>query len=211
MIIVRTNHDLATSYTYAWTTPIIKEVEQRGLTIATVEGADVNMQNFQQRVQKIKPRFIMLNGHGSASSFYDNNGKELVNLESSHVFKNTIAFARACDCIQKLGVAAVAKGCKAFIGYRRKFLIPRWHWRTCTPLEDAAAKPVMHCSNTVVLELLKNKSVEEAVERSHTLVENYIVELIYSAEPYSAATLQALVHNDSSLSAEGDATARISV
>ncbi len=210
MIIVRTNCDLATSYTYAWTSVIITAAEQRGINVTVVEGAAVNMQNFARRVEKVKPELIMFNGHGTKSSFFDNDWKELVNLESSRILKNTITFARACDCLVELGVKAVAEGCIAFIGYHKKFMIPRWHSKTCLPLEDVAAKPVMECSNRVVLELLKNKTVGETVNNAHRWTEQQLIHLIYSREPYSAAALQAVVHNDSSLNFVGDALAKMS-
>src|SRR3989344_1354914 len=163
MIIVRTNCDLATEYTYAWTEPIITEAQARGFKVTLVQGNNVGIQHFNKRIHKIKPKLIMFNGHGSKNCFYDNNWEEVMNLNSVHLLKNSITFARACDCLIELGSKAVQEGCLAFIGYNRKFMIPRWHSQTCKPLSDPAAKPVMECSNSVVLELLKNKTVKEAV------------------------------------------------
>lgn len=203
MIIVRTNCDLATEYTYAWTEPIITEAESRGFKVVLVQGKEVSMQHFNKRIDKIKPKLIMFNGHGSKNCFYDNNWEELMNLDSVRLLKDSITFARACDCLIELGSKAVQEGCPAFIGYSRKFMIPRWHSQTCKPLSDPAARPVMECSNSVVLELLKNKTVEEAVVKSHELSERVMMDLIYSDEPFASATLQSVVHNDSSLDFKG--------
>ena len=209
MIIVRTNCDLATEYTYAWTEPIITEAQARGFKVTLVQGNNVGIQHFNKRIHKIKPKLIMFNGHGSKNCFYDNNWEELMNLNSVHLLKNSITFARACDCLIELGSKAVQEGCLAFIGYNRKFMIPRWHSQTCKPLSDPAAKPVMECSNSVVLELLKNKTVEEAVLKSHEISERMMVDLIYSPEPFASATLQSVIHNDSSLDFKGKGAVRI--
>ncbi len=56
MIIIRTRHDLATEYTYAWTESIIHEAEKRGFRITKVEGVDVNFENFSKRIHNTKPR-----------------------------------------------------------------------------------------------------------------------------------------------------------
>ncbi len=209
MIIIRTNCDLATEYAYAWTEPIIAEAQARGFKVILVQGKEVSMQHFNKRIQKINPRLIMFNGHGSKNSFYDNDWKELMNLGSVHLLKDSITFARACDCLIELGLKAVQEGCPAFIGYTRKFMIPRWHSQTCKPLSDPAAKPVMECSNSVILELLKNKTVEEAVLKSHELSERMMIDLIYSNEPFASATLQSVIHNDSSLDFKGRGEAMV--
>jgi len=75
MIIIRTKHDLATEYTYAWTGEVIREAEKRNLHVHKVEGSMANFKNFEKRVQKLKPKFIFFNGHGGESCFYDNNKK----------------------------------------------------------------------------------------------------------------------------------------
>ncbi len=208
MIIIRTKHDLATEYTYVWTEPIIAEAEKRGFRVVLVEGSDVNLNHFSQRINKVKPKFVMFNGHGFSTSFYDNQKRELINLETSFLLKETITFARACDCLNELGVKTVQEGCHAFIGYRKKFMIPRWHFQTCRPLKDPAAKPVLECSNQVVLELLKNKEVKEAVDKSHEQAEKLMDDLVYSEDPFAPAVLQAIVYNDSALGFVGNPKAK---
>lgn len=110
-------------------------------------------------------------------------------MESSYLLKETITFARACNSLVKLGPEAVKNGCKSFVGYRKKFWILRWHKTTCKPLKDVAAKPVMECSNIVAIELIKGKTVKEAVKKSHERADELMDELIYSKEPYASATL----------------------
>jgi hypothetical protein len=209
MILIRTRHDLATEYTYVWSESLIKIAEENNHKVVKIEGSEANFKNFNKRIKKLGPKFIFFNGHGGNDCLYDNNKEKLVNLESSDILKNTITFARACDCLAKLGGVAVEKGCDAFVGYKKKFWIPRWHKHTCRPLKDLAAKPVMECSNLVVSYLLKGKTVKESINKSHQKADELISQLIYSKEPFASATISALIHNDSVLGFEGNSNAVI--
>lgn len=204
MLIIRTRHDLATEYTFAWTEIILKEAEEKGMNVTKVEGEDINFQNLSKRIEKIKPSFVFFNGHGSREGFYDNKSNILIDLKSSLLLKDTITFARSCETLAELGPSAVKKGCRAFVGYDKKFLIPRWHIKTCKPLQDPVAKLVMECSNVIASEIIKGKSVAEAVEKSHLETARKTEDYIYSEDPHASAILFALFHNDSSLGFCGD-------
>lgn len=209
MIVIRTNHDIQTSYLYNWTKELISEAEKKGLKVIKIEGKDINERVIRSRVKKNQPRFIFFNGHGSAESLYDNNKKPCINLKSADIFKDTIAFTRACSCLRKLGASAVKKGCNAFIGYKKEFWIARNHKRECQPLKDGVAKPVLECSNVIVKELIKGKTVKEAVQSSYKKSADWILKLIYSKEPLAPASLQAVVANDSALDFKGESSAKI--
>jgi len=67
----------------------------------------------------------------------------------------------------------------------------------------------MECSNEVALELLKGKTVNNAITKSHNKSTKVMADLIYSEDPYAYPVLAALIHNDSALGFEGDPSARI--
>lgn len=207
MIIIRSNHDLQTSYLYSYTLPIIKIANTKYKTII-LENQDISEINLRKRIKTNKPSFIFFNGHGSASALYDIKNKVFVDEKSADVFKGTITFARACDSLKTLGKEAVKKGCLAFVGYKNKFFIARHHTKTCTPESDPVAKPVLECSNLVMVELLKGNNVGMAIESSHNATSDNILDLIYSKELWAGASLQALVYNDMSLDFEGNAEAK---
>ena len=200
---------MATEYTFAWSDLLIKEAELKNMPLTKIEGQEVNFENIERRIKKIKPKTIFFNGHGNSNAFYDNAKKELINLNNSSLLAGTITFARSCESLVNLGPISVQNGCRAFIGYNLKFLIPRFHKTTCKPLQDPVAKPVMECSNKIFEELLKGNSVQEAVEKSHQFAERMILDLIYSPEPYASASLFALSNNDSSLDFCGNPSARM--
>ncbi|MFA4887309.1 MAG: hypothetical protein WC595_03795 [Candidatus Nanoarchaeia archaeon] len=210
MIVIRMNHDLQTGDLYAFTVPVIKLAEQKGYTVTILENEEVSETNLRKRIRTRRPSFIFFNGHGSAEALYDAHLKEFINLKSADVFKDTITFTRACDALSKLGREAVKKyGCIAFIGYKKKFFIARANNTTCKPLQDPIIQPILESSNVVANELLKGKTVEEAVFASRKASADQILKLIYSKEPLAVASLQALMYNDMSLDFEGEAESKL--
>lgn len=169
----------------------------------------MNKQNFEKRIKKQRPSFVFFNGHGTKESFLDNCGKEFLDLNSVSILKDTITFARSCDSLKKLGVKAVERGCKSFLGYRQKFWVARLHEMASRPMKDPVARPILEGSNIIAERLLKKKTVKEAVSASHEHATEVILELISSRDPYTSPTLAAIVHNDSSLGFEGDSLAKL--
>lgn len=209
ILIIRTKHDLATHYTYVWTEGLISEAEKRNFEIISVEGKEVQENKIRSRISSKRPRLIFYNGHGSSKSFINHESKEFLTIESIDLFQDTITFARTCDSLVELGHIAVNKGCEAFIGYDKKFWIPRNHNYESTPKKDPLAKPVLECSNVVFQELIKGKTVYEAVNRSHERAMELIGELIYSNDPLASPCLQALINNDDALGFVGNASATV--
>ena len=209
MLIVRTNHDIITHYVYEWCEPLISLANRKGFTVYEIKPNEISLKNFESRVKKICPSFIFFNGHGNKNAFYDNKSKEFLNISSASLFRDTITFARACDSLVELGAATVKKGCKCFVGYRRKFWIPRIHEFETRPLKDPLAKQVLEASNLVASELLNGKTVQESIYKSNEYSAKAILDLLYSNDPYRSATLPALVANDSALGFEGDEQSKL--
>lgn len=208
MIIIRTNHDIQTSYIYIWSEELINKAEKK-FKVTKIEGKDITENVIRSRIKNKNPSFIFFNGHGSTTSLFDNNKKPFIDINSSDIFKKTVTFTRACDCLKGLGKSAVKEGCKAFIGYKNKFWIARSHKYECRPLKDETAKPILECSNIIAEELIKGKTVDEAIKRSHEIAADYILKLVYSKEPLAVASLQAVIANDAALDFEGSSSATI--
>jgi len=209
MLIVRTDHDINTHYTYEWCNPLIKMAESKGLKVAEIKPKDVNIKNFKAKVEKLKPSFIFFNGHGSKSAFLDNEKNEFLNCKHANFFKNTITFARSCDSLKELGPKTVEEGCKAFIGYKKEFWIPRLHGMETRPLKDPVAAPVLSSSNIIAEELISGKNVKEAIYKSLESSSQKILDLIHSNDPYLSATLPALFSNHSCLGYEGNGSSKL--
>ena len=209
MIVIRTNHDVPTSYLYAFSEELIKEAGMKGFEVAKIEGKEISEVILRSGVKSRKPKFIFFSGHGSDTSLFDNHKKEFISMSSADIFEETVAYTIACNCLAKLGSAAIDKGCYAFIGYRKPFWIARDHKYESTPLKDNIARPIIECSNIIVKSLIKGNSVEESIKKSHEKAADEILKLIYSKGLLAPASLQALVSNDEALSFKGEASAKI--
>lgn len=209
MIVIRSRYDISTSYLFAFSEELIKEAEARGFKVAKIEDEDISEITLRSRIKNRKPKFILFNGHGSETAIFDSQGQEFINANSADVFKETVAYTIACNCLVKLGLAAIEKGCHSFIGYKKPFWIARDHKFESTPLKDKIALPIIECSNIIIKSLIKGNTVEESVNKSHEKAVDNILKLIYSKEPLAPASLQALVSNDEALSFHGNGSAKI--
>lgn len=209
MIVIRTKHDIQTTYLYYYSEELIKEAKSKGFKVAQIEGDEISEATLRSRINNRKPNFIFFNGHGSNTALFDNKGKEFINTKSADVFDGTVAYTIACSCLEGLGASAVDKGCDAFVGYKKPFWIARDHKYESRPLEDNVAKPIIECSNIIVKSLIKGNPVSESIRKAHEKAVDNILKLIYSKEPLAPASLQALVANDSALDFKGNASAKI--
>ena len=209
MIVIRTKHDWLTEYLYNYTEILISFAEERGFKVQKIEGLDIKFKHIEKRIRETKPRCIVFNGHGTTTSLCDNSKNEFINLDNAHVFKEIIAFVRACNALKELGPKAVKEGCTAFIGYKNRFWLAKKQGMESRPLSDPIAKPIIDASNVVVIGLLKGHSVEESVNKSHQLTENLFIDLLFSNDPYARVSLKPLLQNNQSLGFEGNPLAKI--
>lgn len=204
LLITRPNYDPGMEYLFAWSKEIIEQAEEKGWVVSKADGPNANRKEVQSKLEKTHPDFVVFNGHGSQSEIFGQNSEPLIDLDSVSSLKNTITFARSCDCLLGLGEASLNNGCQAFIGYSGQFIFPMLHQREANPLKDAAAKPVLEVSNQVPLKIIKGSSVREAVNASRTLANKHILKLVLSEELYDRAILRALIQNDSFLGFKGN-------
>jgi len=210
MVLVRTDYDSITHYMFHWSAPVIETAEKKGFDVVSIDGRNAVKKGIISRMEKIRPDFTFLNGHGDARSFYGDDNKKAISMNEAHVFDGSVAFVRACNCLEELGKKAVNKhASKCFIGYKDKF----WNvWRSeklSNPLQDDVSRPIMEASNAVPLGLIKGADVEESINMSHDVSAREIEKAIFSPDPASSAVLRALVFNDTSLDYHGNEKARI--
>ncbi len=86
MIIIRADHDIQTHYLYTYSEEIIEEARKKNLNPVRIEGKDITMAALRSRIKHKKPKFIFFNGHGSATSLYNNQRETFVDVKSSDVF-----------------------------------------------------------------------------------------------------------------------------
>lgn len=209
LLISLPSHDTGTHYLSEWSKEIMVEADERGWGVNKMEQIHANRKETESRLSKSKPDFVMLNGHGNEREVYGQSEEAVLDRSNVHLLSGTITFVRACNCAAVLGEQAKDSGCRAFIGYTKPFWIPRVQLCEATPLKDPAAKPVLESSNKTALAILKGNSAEAAVQASQTHANKAMLSLILSEEPYSKASLRALLRNMEALACKGDKTAAI--
>jgi len=68
LLITRPNHDITTNYLYYWSQKIIDEADKKGVKTVDLRGKRANKKEFTSIINKIRPRFVVLNGHGDNKS-----------------------------------------------------------------------------------------------------------------------------------------------
>ena len=195
---------------YEWSIPIIKAAESKGLSVYLVDGPDVVQSGIISRIEKLKPKFIFLNGHGDDETFYGYRNTPAIEITDTAIFRNKIVFSRACNCAKKMGKVAVNKhDCTSFIGYEYEFVNVRQTNVELKPIKDEISRPIWETSNAVPLSLIKGSTVDEAIKASHKKATHEITQLIQSKELGAIDALKAIIINDEGLKYHGNGSAKI--
>ncbi|MBI2144152.1 hypothetical protein HYU17_03310 [Candidatus Woesearchaeota archaeon] len=213
MIVINTEQDIAATYMLKWTTQLIERAKKNRFNVVHIKSKQFNRQQIESRIAQHRPKFIFFNGHGTPDAMVDEDWSEVINTQNSHLLKKTVTFARACDCLSKLGADAVRKGCISFIGYKAPFWIPRLNEMETRALQDRVAGPVLENSNIIAEELIDGGTVESAVEKAHKHAAKTVSKLMYSPQyandPFIHSTVHALLYNDVVLGYAGDGSSTI--
>ncbi len=195
---------------YEWSVPVVKVAESKGIKIDLVDGPKVLKEEIVSRIEKLKPNFIFLNGHGDNKTFYGYENTPVIEIDDVDMFKDKIVFSRACNCVERLGKEAVKKhDCTSFIGYEFEFVNVRQTDIELKPREDEISRPIWEASNAVPISLIKESTVDEAIKSSHKKATKEISRLLFSKELGSIAVLRAMIVNDEGLKYYGDGSAKI--
>ncbi|VVA44261.1 conserved hypothetical protein [Candidatus Roizmanbacteria bacterium] len=181
MLITRPNHDITTNYLYYWSIVLIEYAKEIGQSVVDLKGKRANEKEFVSVIKKVKPNFVVLNGHGNEETVTGYDNKPLVNLDNADILKEKIIYARSCQSAKKLGVKSVEAGCKSYIGYNEDFVFVTDEHRLTRPLDDKTAQLFLEPSNKVVTYLLKGHSSSTANQKSKELYKKTIQKFMLSS------------------------------
>jgi hypothetical protein len=118
-------------------------------------GPDATAANLAAATAWAGADLVTASGHGTAEALVEFGGLRMLLDCSAQLppLPNCIVQVTSCDCGWSLGPALVAKGCKAFIGYDDKLLLPQ---------DDADFGVVAACDGAVVQTLLAGGTAAEA-------------------------------------------------
>ncbi len=122
ILITRPEHDHGTRYLSRWSEHVIEAAKKKGIKVIDLHKEKATRVGFEGRVRKICPSFVLMHGHGSASSIAGHDNEALVALgENEQTLYNCITYAVSCDSAAELGSAVVEKGSATYIGYTKSF------------------------------------------------------------------------------------------
>lgn len=182
ILITRPHHDYATNYLRVWSKEIKSLAEEKGIPVYDLEGKKSLKANLESYWKAHKPSFIFLNGHGDTHVITGHDNEPLVDMSTS--LNGALIYARSCDAGQVLGSQLINNGARAFIGYKRKFVLGYSPEKLAKPREDAMAGLFLEPSNLVASTILKERTAQEAHIRSKKAMYRNFRKMVSSAASY---------------------------
>lgn len=168
-IVTRPEHDNVTKYLSEWNKEIIVAANKKDVLIKDLSGDKATREEFEKFLKKQDPKLVLLNGHGDADTVKGHKDKPLLKCgDNEEILKGKIVYALSCESAANLGVCAVDKGTKAYIGYTEPFSFLTNKNKECRPKDDELANVFKEASNQISLSLVEGKSVEEAYNNSQS-------------------------------------------
>lgn len=182
MLITRPNHDITTDYLYFWSKKLVDFAKEVGFSVIDLSKKRANAREFISVLMKVKPKLIVINGHGNESSVAGYNNEILLDTGSDlKLLKNKLVYARSCSSAKKLGKKTITEGCLAYIGYNDDFVFMINEDKITKPLEDKTAGLFLEPANYLVILLLKGHTVYESNQRSKEKYKQNILRLMTSS------------------------------
>lgn len=200
------NYDPATRYIASWARVLLGEAKAKGIETVELEGKKASRAEFEGRVRKMDPSFVLLNGHGAADRVTGQDGEVLVHAgENPDVLNGRITYAVSCDSGAVLGDVVGSQIASTYIGYTKEFAMLQSHGYFKDPVRDPLARPFMDFSNQIVRGLLKGQTAVISVEKAKQAAEATVSLLLSSvSDPDSQAAARFLWWDIKCVTVKGD-------
>lgn len=213
LLIIRPWHDYTTRYLSVWAGETFEIARAKGHSIIDLRRERANRKEVESILNKRKPGFVVINGHGSDDLVAgQENESLLIAGDNSSLLEGKITYAISCRSARGLGKEAGEYKNTTYIGYKEDFILVYLEKHRTRPLKDRLAGFFLEPSNLVITTILKGHSAEEAVSRAKQEFLRKIQGLLTSetsAETYS--TLRYLVWDMRNLVLQGDANKSLQV
>lgn len=189
LLITRPEYDPPTYYLSKWSEAIINEAQKKGTKVIDLLRNKANRKRVIGTLQKVNPRLVVLNGHGSEDSVAGHQDEIILKRGDKGAVRSKIIFARSCGAAKILGCDAIAQGADAFIGYEEDFWLKCNTAQISRPLKDKTAALFLEPSNYVAVALLKGHPAGYANQKSKELFRENIKKLLIAGptvEDYDA-------------------------
>lgn len=187
LLITRPDHDITTRYLSFWSEKIIKLAVKKNILVLDLKRKKANKKELESRILKMKPLFIMLNGHGGDNCVTGYDNKILIKTRNNEqLLKSKIVYAVSCKSATELGPKSITAGALIYIGYTGDFIFCHDTHKIARPLDDRIIKLFLEPSNQVAVSLIKGSTGKESSDRSKKFFLRNIQKLLTSeASPES--------------------------
>lgn len=181
MVITRPNHDVTTLYLFHWSKPILDQAKKHNISVVDLRADRANKKEFVSVIQKTRSKLVVVNGHGNSDTLMGQDNEVLVATdENEEIFSDRVVYARSCGSAKNLGPSCIAKGARAYIGYREDFVFFVENAHIRDPLKDTTAQLFLDPANRVVIALLKGHTTGMAHEKSKEMYTHVMQKLLTS-------------------------------
>jgi len=178
MLITRPEHDPATYYLSKWSEKIINKAKEKSVKVIDLHRDKANRKRVIGTLEKVGPRLIILNGHGSDISVQGHDNEIILDKGDREAIKDKIIYARSCRSAKSLGENSILQGAVVYLGYKEDFILFFNPINLRKPLEDKTAELFLEPSNYIPISLLKGHTAGEANNKSKGLFRKNIEKLI---------------------------------
>lgn len=181
LLITRPNYEITTRYLFAWSGIVVDMAKAKGVVVVELKKNKANRKEFESRLAKLKPRLVIINGHGSDTCVTGHDSEVLIEAgQNEGTLYSKIVYSLSCNSASRLGIESVKAGALCYIGYKTKFTF--FHLNKIThPLYDEIAKLFLDPSNQVAVSLLKGNKTQDAIRKSKIMSIKSIQKLLNSA------------------------------
>jgi hypothetical protein len=183
ILFTRPDHDSLTNYLKIWTNDLVKRARNLG-KVSTVDlvGKKANRKKFEGYLKSsTNKNFICFNGHGNENFICGFDDEKLLVRDDFDIKRKiNVVYARSCRVGGFLGGFMVRFGVKSFVGYDADFVVYMRKDCALKPLKDDLAKKFIGPSNHLISQLLKNKTVNSANEKSKQIMKKEMINLLSS-------------------------------
>ena len=188
LLITRPDHEVTTRYLSAWSDKIIKLADKKSIQVLDLKREKANAKELQSRISKMKPLFIIFNGHGDDDRVAGYEDEILVKAGSNErLLESKIVYAVSCRSATELGLKSVEAGALAYIGYTGDFVFCHDDCKVSRPLEDKIVKLFLEPSNQVAISLIKGNTSGDSSNRSKKFFLRNVQKLLSSEAPDGSA------------------------
>ena len=181
LLITRPNYEITTRYLFAWSGVVVNKAKSKGIDVVELKRDKANKKELEGRLEKLKPKLVIINGHGSDTRVTGNDGEVLIEAgKNEGILCSKIVYSLSCNSASILGIESVKAGALCYVGYKTEFTF--FHRNKIThPLDDDIARLFLDPSNQVAISLLKGNKTQDANRKSKELSLKTIQKLLNSA------------------------------